>query len=55
MRLSVFLKSDSKDTSHQKWQFFSYALWLTKFPDKKFVPKPSIGYSSEFTISKTLI
>ena len=55
MRLSVFLKSDGNDTSYQKWQFFSSALWLTKFLEEKFFPKPSGGYSSESTISKTLI
>ena len=55
MRLSVFVKSDSNDTSHQKLQLFTYALLLTRFPEEKFVPKPSSGYSSESTISKTLI
>ena len=51
MRLSVFVKSDSNDTSHQKWQLFTYALLLTRFPEEKFVLKPSSGYSSESTIS----
>ena len=53
MRLSVLLKNDCNDTSQQN--FFSSALWLTKFPEEKFVPIPSWGYSSESTISKTLI